>query len=367
MGKKIQIYLIPGAVFLSVLIGGGYGTGREIVHFFTQYGPFGGLLAIATAGLVFAVVLGVTFEFARTFRVYDYRSFFEQLIGPFWILFEVLYVLLFLLVLGVVSAAAGDTLEQRFGVASWIGLTSMPVLVAFFVLFGRMVVEKALALWSVVMYGVFITYFICVIQSTDNNLISSVSAGEVESGWLVGGGLYAMYNLAVAPGLLFATRAIETRRQAFLSAVFTSIAILIPAVLFHFSYTVGYPQVLEQALPNYWMINHFAPDWLLIVFVVALFGTLIETGVGLVQSLLERLPKGASEKGEGKMWLRATVALSTVSLAALLGTVGIIELIVKGYTFMSYGFALVYVIPVCTLGVYKFTRQEALPMCAERV
>jgi uncharacterized membrane protein YkvI len=35
----IRIYIVPRAVFQSVMIGGGYGTGREIVEHFTT-APF---------------------------------------------------------------------------------------------------------------------------------------------------------------------------------------------------------------------------------------------------------------------------------------------------------------------------------------
>ena len=41
-------YFLPGFVFQSVVIGGGYGTGRELVEYFLKYGPVEGLL-----GLVF--------------------------------------------------------------------------------------------------------------------------------------------------------------------------------------------------------------------------------------------------------------------------------------------------------------------------
>ena len=37
-------YLLPGFVFQSIVIGGGYGTGRELVEFFLKFGPLGGLL-----------------------------------------------------------------------------------------------------------------------------------------------------------------------------------------------------------------------------------------------------------------------------------------------------------------------------------
>ena len=32
----VQIYFVPGAVLVSVIMGGGYGTGREVVEYFSQ-------------------------------------------------------------------------------------------------------------------------------------------------------------------------------------------------------------------------------------------------------------------------------------------------------------------------------------------
>ncbi len=36
-------YLLPGFIFQSVIIGGGYGTGREIIEFFLSHGPVKGI------------------------------------------------------------------------------------------------------------------------------------------------------------------------------------------------------------------------------------------------------------------------------------------------------------------------------------
>ncbi|HXV87244.1 MAG TPA: hypothetical protein VD793_11115, partial [Gemmatimonadales bacterium] len=58
-------YLLPGLVFQSIITGGGYGTGRELVEFFLQYGPWGGFLAMALAVAVWSVVCAITFELAR--------------------------------------------------------------------------------------------------------------------------------------------------------------------------------------------------------------------------------------------------------------------------------------------------------------
>ena len=47
--RFLRVYVVPGAVFQSVMVGGGYGTGREIVEYFTTFGSLGGLLGIAFA------------------------------------------------------------------------------------------------------------------------------------------------------------------------------------------------------------------------------------------------------------------------------------------------------------------------------
>ena len=41
-----KAYVLPGIVFQSVIIAGGYGTGREMVEYFLNYGPVGGLLGM---------------------------------------------------------------------------------------------------------------------------------------------------------------------------------------------------------------------------------------------------------------------------------------------------------------------------------
>ena len=49
MNRLFHIYVVPAAVFVSVVMGGGYGTGREVIEFFTRYGLLGGLLGTAVA------------------------------------------------------------------------------------------------------------------------------------------------------------------------------------------------------------------------------------------------------------------------------------------------------------------------------
>jgi uncharacterized membrane protein YkvI len=360
MGRWVRVYLVPGAVLVSVIMGGGYGSGREVVEFFTRYGLLGGLLGIGVAACVFALVLACTYEFARVFQVYDYRTFFGKLIGPFWICFEILYLLLFLLVLGVVGSAAGNILEEEFGISSTVGMAGVLVLVVALVYFGREAVEKVLTLWSIGMYVVFVFYFIQVMDNGEVDVLEAVRNGGVEIGWLQGGVLYAMYNLAIAPVLLFSTRAIASRREAIVAGIFAAVAVMVPAVLFHVSYAVGYPAVLDEPVPNYWMMSNYTTPLLLGIFLVALLGTLVETGAGLVQGLIERI-EAVLKPGEDDTLghpARAGIAIVTLGLGGLLGSMGIVSLVAKGYSALSVGFALVYIIPICTLGILKIMKSS---------
>ncbi len=107
-------YLLPGFVFQSVLIGGGYGTGRELVEFFLKpSGPLAGLLSMLfVSTLIWCIVCVITFELARSTRTYDYRNFMRGLLGRAWPVYEVCYLVNMPIVLAVIAAAAGAIMSE---------------------------------------------------------------------------------------------------------------------------------------------------------------------------------------------------------------------------------------------------------------
>src|ERR1700733_16154987 len=107
-GSWFQRYLLPGLAFKAVVIGGGYATGRELAEFFLPSGPQGGLLAILLAMAIWSLVCAVTFCLAYATKSWNYRAFFKNLLGSFWVIFEAAYLLFIILILAVFRAAAGD-------------------------------------------------------------------------------------------------------------------------------------------------------------------------------------------------------------------------------------------------------------------
>jgi uncharacterized membrane protein YkvI len=111
MKNWFEIWIVPGAVFQSVIVGGGYGTGREVVEFISGYGPIGGMAIVILVGLLMSATLAVTSEFARVYKAIDYRNFFKALLGPFWVSYEIIFILTLLLVLAVAGSAASSMLH----------------------------------------------------------------------------------------------------------------------------------------------------------------------------------------------------------------------------------------------------------------
>ena len=110
-----QRFLLPGLALKAVIIGGGYATGRELAEYFVPSGPWGGLSAMLLATLIWSTVAAVTFALARKMGAYDYRAFFQRLLGPGWVAFELAYLIFVILILAVFGAAAGAIGAATFG------------------------------------------------------------------------------------------------------------------------------------------------------------------------------------------------------------------------------------------------------------
>jgi len=89
--SAFQRIWLPGFLLQSVIIGGGYATGRELVEFFLGSGPTGGLLGMLVATVLFSFASALCFELARLTRSFNYRSLLQQLLGKGWFVYEIAY------------------------------------------------------------------------------------------------------------------------------------------------------------------------------------------------------------------------------------------------------------------------------------
>jgi len=357
--RTFRRYVMPGLVFQGVLIGGGYGTGREIVEYFMQFGPLGGILGLFTVTLpVWAVILAVTFELARKLESYDYRSLLMNLLGRFWISFELFYVTLLVIVLAVVGSAAGVLLRDFFGIPYFVGVIMMLGAVGFLTFKGSGLIEKSFSVWSIVIYVVYLAFLAVSVIRFGEGIGSSLASRETVPGWAVGGFKYGLYNMCVIPAILFCVRHIETRRQAISAGLIAAVIGILPAFFFYIAILGQYPDVVMQEIPAVHVLEQAQVPALLVVFVIMLFGTLIQTGTGFIHGVNERIQHTLAARGKDfPDWQRPVIAIALLVLSLGLARFGIITLVSRGYGLISWGIFVIYFVPLVTVGMYKIVRR----------
>lgn len=353
-------YFIPGIIFQSVVIAGGYGTGKEIIEFFLNFGTVGGIVAmLGIAGVVWAVVCAATFEFARVFKAYDYRTFFKELLGKAWWIYEVCYMVLLLIVLAVIASSAGSILNEIFGINYYIGVVGMMIGVGLLVFNGSEAIEKFLSYWTILLYAVYAIFLITLFVKFGGNISNNFASGTMESGWALGGFKYAFYNLGIIPAVLFSTRHIETRKEAIGAGVIAGIIGVIPGVLLFIAMAGFYPEILGIEVPTVFILNAIKSPFLQIAFQVTLFGTLVETGTGFIYAVTERVGAVYTEKeNEMPKWVIPALTTALLVLGVIISQFGLTDLIAQGYGTITWGFFIFYVVPTLTLGVIKIRNND---------
>ena len=324
------------------------------MEYFLNFGPLGGLLGmLLVTTVIWSLVLAVTFEFARVFKAYD-RTFFMNLLGPFWWLFEVLYIIFLLIVLAVIGSAAGVLLRDNFGIPYIVGVIFMLLAVGFLTFKGSGLIENFLSLWSMALYVVYGVFFVVALIKFGPVIQENFGTGLIKSGWLVGGFKYALYNLACVAAVFFCLTHIKTRKEAIIAGALAGPIGIIPGFFFFVAIVGHYPEILPIEVPAIYVLQKTGLPAMLIIFQVILFGTLIETGTGMIHSVNERIQSALKTQGKSlARWHRPLISTGMLLIALGFSTFGLINLIAKGYGAVSWGFLFVFILPVLTWGVIK--------------
>ena len=361
-GNWFQKYIVPGIVFQSCVIAGGYGTGRELIEYFMGYGPVKGTMAICIITLImWSLVSALTYCFAVVYKKFDYKSIMKELMGPGWIVYEISYILVIFIILAVITSAAGSILNQLFGFNNWIGIIGLAVLVFLLVINGSDLIEKVLSAWSFILYGVYILFLILAFVKFGDGIAAGFSGPQptdVGAGWLKGGFMYSFYNMAVILAVVYTLRHCDTGKEAFKSGIIAGFIGIIPGIILFIAMCAFYPQIIDEELPIAYMIDQMGMPWLQYVFQIVLFGTLIETGSGLIYSITDRFETAMRVKGkEPAKWFTPVMAIALLVLGCIIAQFGLTALIAKGYGAAAWIMFIVYCIPMLTLGTYKIRKR----------
>ncbi len=382
--------VLPAIVLQSVLIGGGYATGREIVEYGAKYGARG-WVAVLAIFLGFTVMAALTFEVARVFRAYDYKSFIRQLIGRGWPAFDLLFAAMAVLIIAVMASAAANIMRETLGVPGLAGTAIIVAAVGALLYLGAGAIEAFKSVGTGMLYLAYLVFGVLVLSrgwgaveavfaSGDASYLPEAGTGAV----LLSGVLYVGYNLAVFPAVLFTLHRQTTRRETIAAGVVAGLLMTLPFALTYACLMAFYPdpRVLEAPVPWLRMLAETGGGPAVVAFGVVMGWTLLETSVGLIHALLDRIdrdlrvggmtaPPGAAGAAASSSGTRPAaqpdarglsrlqsglLGAGILAAAALLSRFGIIALVARGYAFMGYLFIALFALPLLTVGVLRVAR-----------
>ncbi len=358
--KFLQAIILPGLIFQSVVIAGGYATGRELVEFFLSNGPRSGMYGMIVATLTWSLVLAASLEFARLTNSREYKTFFKHLLGKAWVLYEIVYIITIVLILSVVGSAAGILLFDMISIPPLFGTILLISAIGLLTFYGTSLIEKVLASWSVLLYVVYVAFLVTGFIKFGDAIENSFSLPVVDNAWFGDGIKYASYNLAIIPTILFCMRHINTRGEAVTGGLIGGVLAILPGVLFYFVLTGFYPDIIDEAIPINAILAAMGIPLFQLLFQIVIFGTFIETGTALLHALNERI--AVTYEANSKVmpaYLRPAVAIITMVIAVFISDrIGLIALIANGYVLLTYLFLAVFVIPLFTIGLHKIIKAQ---------
>jgi len=352
--------LLPGLAFQAVLIGGGYATGRELVSFYLSSGPLGGLLSMGVTAVIWSFTMMVVLEIARRYNIHDYRSFFQKLIGPGWIAFEVAYIALLIVVLSIVGAAAGEIIADIAGLPKIVGTTALVTISTIVLLLGGEAVKRVLSYWSVFLYVSYIAFFILFVSKLGDLSLTALKIEPLGKDIFLNGLKYAGVNINCFASILFLVTTLKTRKEAFISGALVGPIAMIPGILFFYTIIGFYPQISEETVPLNFILSELEAPTFKVIFQIAILGTLLQTGVGMLHAVNERVSV-AYEQNNNTIpnWLRALIPLTLMVFSITVAEwIGLVSLIDNGYGFLSWVFIILIFIPVFTIGLRIIMRKN---------
>lgn len=351
----LQRWLLPGLAFKAVVIGGGYATGRELVEFFLPHGPQGGLMAMALATAVWSLVCVLTFLFAHLTRSEDYRNFFAQLLGPFWVAFEAAYLGFLVLILSVFGAAAGAVGAATLGLPPLAGTIALAGAIALVTALGNHAVERMFKYVSYLLYATYVLFFVLALSSFGDKMLAGLQMAAPTDGWVGGGLTYAGYNIIGAVVILPMIRHLTGPRDAVIAGVLAGPLAMLPALLFFLCMVGYYPQIEAEALPSDFLLTQLQMPAFRLLFQLMIFAALLESGAGAVHAVNERLASAAAQRGRQFSTAMRTGASVAILLIAIFvaDRIGLVALIAKGYRLVALVFLLTFVAPLLTIGAWR--------------
>ena len=351
--------LLIAMAYMSVVIGGGFASGREVVEFFTGYGVWGIGGSIVSAFL-FAFVGMQIAQISSRMQAKSHNQVLARLFGTTGGALIDVILNFFLYGVGVIMlAGAGAALGQQFGWAPITGSIVMTVLViltlclnlkSIIYLISAVIPFLLLIIIAIMVYAVFNGNFDVAHQDAHAAQFSVINLlGWTVPSWLASGVLYACFNIGVGfPMLAVMGGMNKSAKEAGFGGVLGGLGLGVLIVFLNIALYLNIDKLHDIDIPTLLLASEIHPA-LAYLTVAAVIAMIYSTAVGMFFAFTSRWAEPNTNK------FKVIAIISTV-IGIWLSEYGFGRLVGSVYPLMG---VLGVVIVIAILWYWIKTRQTA--------
>lgn len=306
-----QIIIYAGA-FIAFLVGSGFATGQEIMQYFVAYG-FMGILGALIVFTLFLYV-GVSFilagnknKFPKRNDIYIYYC--GKIVGIFYDYFSVIFIYMsFIVMIG----GAGATLQQQYGLPTYVGGIGLAIVAGGTVVFGLNKIVDVIGSIGPVIAVMSISLGIAGILmnpgglSTANQIIPQLDLLKASSNWLFAAGSYVGFCMLWLATFMSSIGAeAKSRRDAVWGTILGALGFSLAVILVALGLMANIEQVKGSMVPSLILAGNIHPNIAIIFSLLVVLG-IYTTSVPLLWTVCIRI---ADEKSRRFKILTVVLAL----------------------------------------------------------
>ena len=135
---------------------------------------------------------------------------------------------------------------------------------------------------------------------------------------------------------------------------------MLPGLLFFMAMIAFNPAIAGETLPSAFLLQRLELPLLDVMFQLMIFAALLESGASSVHAINERVARAVLvRRGQALGDLsRAGIAIGLLLFCMIIAQrFGLVALIASGYRALAYLLIIVYVLPLVTIGLWRFAHR----------
>lgn len=248
--------------------------------------------------------------------------------------------------IAVVLSATAKTAETQFSFNYLITTIILIFFLALISFLGYKWIVRFKGLGTFLLYAAYIYFFIHIISIQDS-AIQSESKLSLNSDWMLSSLQYVCYNLVAVPSCFIAIKELTSKKEVVLASLIGGILSMLPMLLI-FIMLLPETSLVNASIPLLDLFKSKIGLSALYIYYFILVIVLIDTGVGLIHAISDRIENHISTFNivSFKKIYRSVIAVILSVFAIVLAQFGVIDLVAEFYGNAAWGFFILMVIPL---------------------